>query len=444
MNGGENQVAGQRRLDGDLRRFLVADFTHHDFVWVVAQDGTQAAGKGQALLLIHRDLGDAPNLVLDWVLDGDDFVLVGFDFRQRRIKGGGLAAARRPGDQHHAVGLANKAAQALELARRQSQHVEAQLTKLFAERLLVQDSQHGVFAVNGRHDGNAEINGAAAVADTEAAVLGDAPLGDVELRHNFDACDEVRLEFPRQRRHGFLQHTVNAILHGDGVVAAFDMDIARPPLEPGEDERVHEPNHGGPVLFLDEGFERQALASPLLVTDHVQTELLGGLFEHALRGLGLLQELAHLAARRHLEDQPALQPNLQLVEAGQVRRVADRHDQLVVSGLEREEFIVHHQFQGDRAQQLRIRAAIAQVHEIELVPIREFFGVLQFSVQRSQHIHAKTSSCLFDFTRPRAVASPGLGARFLRPAKPHGPSLPPRPSRLRAGRDSVLLHLRRQ
>ena len=38
VDGGEDQVARQRRLDGDLRRLGVADFADHDLVGVVAQD----------------------------------------------------------------------------------------------------------------------------------------------------------------------------------------------------------------------------------------------------------------------------------------------------------------------------------------------------------------------------------------------------------------------
>ena len=49
VDGGEDQMAGERGVDGDLRRFLVADFAHEDFVGIVAQDGAQAAREGEAL-----------------------------------------------------------------------------------------------------------------------------------------------------------------------------------------------------------------------------------------------------------------------------------------------------------------------------------------------------------------------------------------------------------
>ena len=49
VNRGENQMAGERRVDGDLRGFLVANFADHDLVGVVTQNGTQAAGEREAL-----------------------------------------------------------------------------------------------------------------------------------------------------------------------------------------------------------------------------------------------------------------------------------------------------------------------------------------------------------------------------------------------------------
>ena len=90
MDGGEDEVAGEGRLDRDLGRLRVADLPHHDLVGVVAQDGAQAPGEGQALLLVDGDLGDPAELVLDGVLDGDDLVLLGTDLGEGRVEGRGL------------------------------------------------------------------------------------------------------------------------------------------------------------------------------------------------------------------------------------------------------------------------------------------------------------------------------------------------------------------
>ena len=81
MDGRKDEVTGQRRLDGNLRGFRVANLAHHDLVRVVAKDRPQTARKGQSLLLVDRDLRDAAQLIFDRVLDRDDLVLDGLDLR---------------------------------------------------------------------------------------------------------------------------------------------------------------------------------------------------------------------------------------------------------------------------------------------------------------------------------------------------------------------------
>jgi hypothetical protein len=47
VQGGQHQVAGERRLHGDLRGLAVAHLADHDDVRVLAQDGAQGVGEGQ-------------------------------------------------------------------------------------------------------------------------------------------------------------------------------------------------------------------------------------------------------------------------------------------------------------------------------------------------------------------------------------------------------------
>ena len=44
----EHEVAGERRLDGDLRRLEVADFADEDDVGVLAQEAAQRGGEVEA------------------------------------------------------------------------------------------------------------------------------------------------------------------------------------------------------------------------------------------------------------------------------------------------------------------------------------------------------------------------------------------------------------
>ncbi len=95
VDGREHQVAGERRLNRDLRGFRVADFADHDLVGVVAQDRPQAARERQPLLLVDRNLRDARELVFDRVFNRDDLVLDRLDLGQRRVERRRLAAAGR-------------------------------------------------------------------------------------------------------------------------------------------------------------------------------------------------------------------------------------------------------------------------------------------------------------------------------------------------------------
>ena len=68
----ENQMSRQRGLHGNLRRFLVTNFTNEDHVRIMPQNGPQPASKGQPGFFRDLNLVDAAQLIFDRILDGDD------------------------------------------------------------------------------------------------------------------------------------------------------------------------------------------------------------------------------------------------------------------------------------------------------------------------------------------------------------------------------------
>src|SRR5579884_3960957 len=82
----KDKVSGKGRVDGDLRGFLVANFADHDFIGIVAQNGSQSAGEGQSFLLVNRDLRNALDLIFDGVFDGDNLVFIVLDFAERGVQ----------------------------------------------------------------------------------------------------------------------------------------------------------------------------------------------------------------------------------------------------------------------------------------------------------------------------------------------------------------------
>src|SRR5262249_49276468 len=101
----EHHVPGERRLNGNLCRFQVADLADEDLVRVLPQDGPQGAGEGQIDLVVDLALDQAVNFVLDRVLGGDDLVCNDVQLAERRIQSRRLAGPGRSGDEGNAVGL---------------------------------------------------------------------------------------------------------------------------------------------------------------------------------------------------------------------------------------------------------------------------------------------------------------------------------------------------
>ena len=289
MHGGEHEVAGQRGLHGDLGRLGVTHLAHHDLVGVVAQDGAQPAREGQPLLLVHRHLGDEADLVLDGVLDGDDLVFRRGDLAQRGVEGGGLAAARRTRDHHHAVGLGDVLAELAQVRLPEAEHVQAQVAEGGVERFLVQDADDRVLAVDGGHDGDAEVDGAALHAQAEAAVLGHALLRDVQLGHDLDAADDGLVVPLVQRLQRGVEHAVDAVLGEDLAVLGLDVDVGGAAVDGAQDQRVHQPHHRGVGGQRAQG----GVDLGLVVGHELQPQRLAGLLQQDLASAVALEHVGY-------------------------------------------------------------------------------------------------------------------------------------------------------
>ena len=78
-------------------------------------------------------------------------------------------------------------------------------------------------------------------AELDAAVLRQAALGDVELRHDLDARDDRGLQ-PARRRLDVVQHAVDAVADLELVLERLDVDVGRALLDGAVDEHVHQPD----------------------------------------------------------------------------------------------------------------------------------------------------------------------------------------------------------
>ena len=245
------------------------------------------------------------------------------------------------------------------------------MVELLAHRLLVQHAQHGVFAVNRRHDGDAEVDQARLVAHPEAAVLRHSALGNVQLAHDLDARQNRRVMLARDGRHRLLQHAVDAVLDMHRIVISLDVNIRGAPFQSGEDGRVHQPDDGADVFFAGQLLDGDILVGVFVAGQHIEGQPLAGFVQHALRLLGFLQQVGDLRERRHARKNAMREQAGNLVQNHQPRRVADRDHQRVALLLDGHKVVAEHQLHRNRAQQLVLNLEVLQVHELGVIARRQ-------------------------------------------------------------------------
>ena len=83
----------------------------------------------------------------------------------------------------------------------------------------------------------------AADVQLDAAVLRHPPLGDVEVRHDFNAAGDGVAEVPRRRDH-FQQHAVALVAHFILLLERLEVDVRRAVADRHQQHHVDELAHG--------------------------------------------------------------------------------------------------------------------------------------------------------------------------------------------------------
>src|SRR6266849_1716920 len=235
----ENEMAGECRLNGNLRGFEIAHLADHDDVRIVPKKRAQNVGEGQVDLRLDLDLIDALELILDRLLDGEYLLFRGVEAKQTRIERRRLAASRRAGDEEDALRPVEEIEKDLERVR-----PEPKDSEILDEVGAVEDAHRHALAVERRDGGDAQIIVLPADGDPDAAVLRQAALGDVELRHDLDARDDGGAQ-PGRRRRALTQEAVDPVANDEAVVEGFDMDVGRTAFDAARDQEIDETDDRG-------------------------------------------------------------------------------------------------------------------------------------------------------------------------------------------------------
>ena len=100
---------------------------------------------------------------------------------------------------------------------------------------------------------------AAFVSHPETAVLRNAALGNVQFGHDLDARNDGGMMLFADRRHGFGQHAVDAVLDATPIVAGLDVNVAGPALKRGEDDGVDQPDDRADVALRGQPLDGDAV-----------------------------------------------------------------------------------------------------------------------------------------------------------------------------------------
>ena len=234
MQRGEHEVPGQRRLNGSAGGLEIADFSDHHHVRVVTQDGAQARLEGHAHLMVDGDLVDALKVVFNGVLDSQHLERWAHDFVERRVECGGLAGAGRAGHQNDPVRAFDQASESAV-----SLLIHAELGQGEKDIGFVEQTHDDALTEQHGDDRDADVDLPPAHVELDSAVLGDAPLSNVQISQDLDARNDRRLEAVHLRRYrGLVQDTVDAVANGHLVLVGLDMDIAGPFVHRLDDDLV--------------------------------------------------------------------------------------------------------------------------------------------------------------------------------------------------------------
>src|SRR5262249_41888095 len=146
------------------------------------QNRPQGIRERQVDIGVNLYLNQAVDVVLDRILGGDDLLGDVVQLVECRIKGGRLARAGRPRDEHDAVRLVNQFAERIEDVRLHAEAVEIE-----TDRTAIEHPQYRCLTEHDGQDADAQVHLVAADIQLDAAVLRQAALGDVEIGHDLDA-----------------------------------------------------------------------------------------------------------------------------------------------------------------------------------------------------------------------------------------------------------------
>ena len=211
---------------------------------VLAQDGPQAAGKGQADLRLDSHLADTGNLVLHRIFHCNDIPSLPVQGHEGRIKRGGFSAAGGPRYEEQPMGLPDDLLQLLQIHRG-----KAQPCQVCPGHIPVQQPQYEGFPMDRRQGRNPDIHGLLLPGPLEPAILRQALFPDIHAGGNLEAGQQGLLQIFRYSKQ-VLQDSVDPAADHQIFFFRFQVDVASPQRESLLQDRFGQMDRRSLYFFL--------------------------------------------------------------------------------------------------------------------------------------------------------------------------------------------------
>ncbi len=230
MDGGKEQMSGERGLNRNFGRFKVTNFSHHDDVRVLAENRAQAFSKRILFARFNLALVQALHFILNRVFERNNFCLMIVQAFQNSVQRGGLTASRWTSGYNHAVWTLNLFGQTL-----LGSCSEAQFFKIKRDGVRIQETHDHAFPKGGRNGGKTDINLFVLLENGKPAVLCLVCDIDFEAGDEFNATDEPLPFFTLQFCY-FLQNAVHAKTNYNAGFFRLNMNVRGSELQRGRDD----------------------------------------------------------------------------------------------------------------------------------------------------------------------------------------------------------------
>ena len=238
--------------------------------------------------------------------------------------------------------------------------LEAQLGHVELEVALVQEAQDHFLAEQGGKGGDPVIHLPAAHLDLDAAVLGQPPLGDVQLGHDLDPGGDGGLEAGR-RLHDLVQDAVDAVADPEGLLVRLDVDVRGPLLDGVGEDQVHQLDDRGILGRLPQLGDVDVVVPLPEGLDVLVVEVLHDVLDHAGRVVVLVDGVLDGGLRRHHRLHLEAGHELDVVDGEDVAGVRHGDGQDVAGAIDGDDLVLLGDLRGDELDDDGVDLEVGQV-----------------------------------------------------------------------------------